>query len=156
MANSIFSDSWFSFQIDLTMEAWVTLVTNDNYAVGALTLAASLKRVNSTKKVAIMITNTVSDNIKNTLGEVFDDVIGVDAMDSGDIANLTLLDRTELGITFTKVILNYLQSCKVGGVSWHPHGLIRGFKIWTLASSLKLSLEQVSEKSLFSLELYIF
>ena len=104
MANSIFSYSWFSFQIDLTMEAWVTLVTNDNYAVGALTLAASLKRVKSTKKLVIMITNTVSDNIKNTLGEVFDDVIAVDAMDSGDIANLTLLDRTELGITFTKVI----------------------------------------------------
>ena len=86
------------------MEAWVTLVTNDNYAVGALTLAASLKRVKSTKKLAIMITNTVSENIKNTLREVFDDVIAVDAMDSGDIANLTLLDRTELGITFTKVI----------------------------------------------------
>jgi glycogenin glucosyltransferase len=86
------------------MEAWVTLVTNDNYAVGALTLAASLKRVSSTKKLAIMITNTVSDNIKNTLGEVFDDVIAVDAMDSDDIASLTLLDRTELGITFTKVI----------------------------------------------------
>jgi len=85
------------------MEAWVTLVTNDNYAVGALTLAASLKRVKSTKKLAIMITNTVSDSIKNTLGEVFDDVIAVDAMDSGDIANLTLLDRTELGITFTKI-----------------------------------------------------
>jgi glycogenin glucosyltransferase len=88
------------------MEAWVTLVTNDNYAVGALTLAASLKRVNSSKKLAIMITNTVSDNVKNTLEELFDDVIAVDEMDSGDIANLILLDRTELGITFTKVLLN--------------------------------------------------
>ena len=66
---------------------------------------ANRKRVYSTKKLAIMITNTVSDNIKNTLGEVFDEVIAVDEMDSGDIANLTLLDRTELGITFTKVIL---------------------------------------------------
>eukprot|EP00092_Neocalanus_flemingeri_P010086 GFUD01010869.1.p1 GENE.GFUD01010869.1~~GFUD01010869.1.p1 ORF type:complete len:346 (+),score=100.07 GFUD01010869.1:63-1040(+) len=85
------------------MEAWVTLVTNDNYAVGALTLAASLKRVKTTKKLAIMITNTVSENIKNTLDEVFDEVISVEAMDSGDMANLTLLERTELGITFTKV-----------------------------------------------------
>jgi len=81
----------------------VTLVTNDNYAVGALTLAASLKRVKTTKKLAIMITNTISDNIKKTLDEVFDDVISVEAMDSGDLANLTLLERTELGITFTKV-----------------------------------------------------
>ena len=81
----------------------MTLVTNDNYAVGALTLAASLKRVKTTKKLAIMITNTISDNIKKTLDEVFDDVISVEAMDSGDLANLTLLERTELGITFTKV-----------------------------------------------------
>jgi len=85
------------------MEAWVTLVTNDNYAVGALTLAASLKRVNTNKKLAIMITNTISEDILRTFDEVFDDVVSVEAMDSGDVANLVLLDRTELGITFTKV-----------------------------------------------------
>jgi len=85
------------------MEAWVTLVTNDSYAVGALTLAASLKRVQTTKKLAIMTTNCVSENIMKTFNEVFDDVISVEAMDSGDLANLTLLDRTELGITFTKI-----------------------------------------------------
>lgn len=89
--------------IVIVMEAWVTLVTNDNYAVGALTLAASLKRVQTTKKLAIMMTNSVSENIKKTFDEVFDDVISVEAMDSGDLANLTLLDRTELGITFTKI-----------------------------------------------------
>ena len=104
-----FVDFYFRYtltELFLKMEAWVTLVTNDNYAVGALTLAASLKRVKSTRKLAIMITNTVSDNVKNTLDEVFDDVISVEAMDSGDLANLTLLERTELGITFTKVVLN--------------------------------------------------
>jgi len=86
------------------MEAWVTLVTNDSYALGALTLAASLKRVNTTKRLAIMITSdTVSEDIQKTLKEVFDDVISVEAMDSGDLANLTLLERTELGVTFTKV-----------------------------------------------------
>jgi len=85
------------------MEAWVTLVTNDNYALGALTLAASLRRVKSTKKMVIMITNTLSKNFKNTLEEVFDEVILVNTMDSGDVPNLTLLERPELGITFTKV-----------------------------------------------------
>jgi len=85
------------------MEAWVTLVTNDNYALGALTLAASLRRVKSKKKMVIMITSTVSKNFKTILEEVFDEVILVDTMDSGDIPNLTLLDRPELGITFTKI-----------------------------------------------------
>jgi len=85
------------------MEAWVTLATNDDYAVGALTLAASLKRVQTSKKMVIMITKMISESVKKTLNEVFDDVVSVEEMDSGDIANLTLLDRTELGITFTKV-----------------------------------------------------
>jgi len=85
------------------MEAWVTLATNDDYAVGALTLAASLKRVQTSKKLVIMITKMISESVKKTLNEIFDDVVSVEEMDSGDIANLTLLDRTELGITFTKV-----------------------------------------------------
>ena len=47
------------------MEAWVTLTTNDEYSVGALTLAASLRRVHTTRhtdpshsivKLVIMIT----------------------------------------------------------------------------------------------------
>ena len=90
------------------MEAWVTLATNDDYAVGALTLAASLKRVQTSKKLVIMITKMISENVKKTLNEVFDDVVSVEEMDSGDIANLTLLDRTELGITFTKVFKDHL------------------------------------------------
>jgi len=85
------------------MEAWVTLATNDEYAVGALTLAASLRRVHTTKKLAIMITNMISENVKGALTESFDEVVSVEELDSGDIANLTLLDRTELGITFTKI-----------------------------------------------------
>jgi hypothetical protein len=31
------------------MEAWVTLTTNDSYSVGALALAASLRRVGTTR-----------------------------------------------------------------------------------------------------------
>jgi hypothetical protein len=34
---------------------------------------------------------------------VYDDVVHVEALDSGDFANLELLERPELGITFTKL-----------------------------------------------------
>ena len=88
------------------MEAWVTLATNDSYAVGALTLAHSLRRVQTTKKVVIMITEEVGDTMKKVLGEVFDQVTVVDPLDSKDVTHLELLDRTELGITFTKVNTN--------------------------------------------------
>jgi len=85
------------------MEAWVTLATNDSYAVGALTLAHSLKRVQTTRKVVIMITEEVTSSMKTVLEDVFDAVFTVEPLDSGDLAHLTLLDRTELGITFTKI-----------------------------------------------------
>ena len=83
----------------------MTLATNDNYAVGALTLAHSLKRVKTSKNVVIMITEEVTVDMKKVLEEVFDKVFVVDPLDSKDIAHLTLLDRTELGITYTKVDL---------------------------------------------------
>ena len=84
----------------------MTLATNDSYAVGALTLAHSLRRVQTTKKVVIMITEEVGDTMKKVLGEVFDQVTVVDPLDSKDVTHLELLDRTELGITFTKVDTN--------------------------------------------------
>ena len=84
----------------------MTLATNDSYAVGALTLAHSLRRVQTTKKVVIMITEEVGDTMKKVLGEVFDQVTVVDPLDSKDVTHLELLDRTELGITFTKVNIN--------------------------------------------------
>ena len=84
----------------------MTLATNDSYAVGALTLAHSLRRVQTTKKVVIMITEEVGDTMKKVLGEVFDQVTVVDPLDSKDVTHLELLDRTELGITLTKVNTN--------------------------------------------------
>ena len=45
------------------MEAWVTLATNDSYALGALTLAQSLKRVQTSKSLVVMITSQVSGAI---------------------------------------------------------------------------------------------
>ena len=85
------------------MEAWVTLATNDSYALGALPLAQSLKRVQTSKSLVVMITSQVSGEMRSVLEETFDKVVVVDPLDSKDIVNLKLLERTELGITFTKV-----------------------------------------------------
>jgi len=85
------------------MEAWVTLCTNDSYCLGALTLAASLKRVNTSRKLVCLVSKGVSSSMLPTLNKKFDEVVNVDELDSGDAANLKLLGRQELGITFTKL-----------------------------------------------------
>lgn len=44
----------------VTNESFVTLATNDSYSLGALTLAQSLKNVNTNRSLTILITNGVS------------------------------------------------------------------------------------------------
>lgn len=87
----------------MAAEAWVTLATNDSYAVGALVLAHSLKSVNTTRPLVVMITDQVSSAMRNRLGSVSCLVQEVNVMDSHDSAHLALLARPELGITFTKL-----------------------------------------------------
>jgi glycogenin glucosyltransferase len=84
-------------------KAWVTLATNDSYALGAVVLANSLKRVNSTGKLVVMITPGVSGAMRGVLESTFDSVTEVNVLDSLDATNLALLTRPELGITFTKL-----------------------------------------------------
>lgn len=50
----------FFFHLVASAEAWVTLATNDSYAIGALVLAHSLKSVSSTRPLIIMISDQVS------------------------------------------------------------------------------------------------
>uniref|UniRef100_A0A1B6DQD4 glycogenin glucosyltransferase n=1 Tax=Clastoptera arizonana TaxID=38151 RepID=A0A1B6DQD4_9HEMI len=83
--------------------AWVTLATNDSYSLGALVLAHSLKRVNTAHQLAILITPGVSQAMRTQLSAVYNLIEVVDVLDSKDEANLTLLARPELGITFTKL-----------------------------------------------------
>ena len=45
----------------------------------------------------------VSDPMKYQLSTMFDEVVDVNALDSKDKINLALLERPELGITFTKL-----------------------------------------------------
>uniref|UniRef100_A0A915M9T6 glycogenin glucosyltransferase n=1 Tax=Meloidogyne javanica TaxID=6303 RepID=A0A915M9T6_MELJA len=83
--------------------AWVTLATNDGYAVGALVLAHSLRNVGTTHKLHVLYTSGVSFNLRNKLEEVFDNSTEVNVLDSGDEANLALIGRPDLGVTFTKL-----------------------------------------------------
>uniref|UniRef100_A0A0A9XQS4 glycogenin glucosyltransferase n=3 Tax=Lygus hesperus TaxID=30085 RepID=A0A0A9XQS4_LYGHE len=86
-----------------TGQAWVTLATNDSYALGALVLAQSLKRNNTIHQLAVLITPGVSPAMREALSSAFDVVKEVDVLDSQDAANLALLARPDLGVTFTKL-----------------------------------------------------
>jgi len=47
--------------------AWVTLATNDGYAVGALVLAHSLRNVGTSHKLHVLYTSGVSFNLRSFL-----------------------------------------------------------------------------------------
>jgi len=88
---------------DASTQAWVTLATNDSYALGALVLASSLRRSGTTRKIVIMTSDHLSEPMRHQLNVVFDEVVNVNILDSKDKINLALLERPELGITFTKL-----------------------------------------------------
>lgn len=83
--------------------AWVTLTTNDTYSLGALVLAHSLKRAGTAHQLAVLVTPTVSEAMRDRLKAVYNVVQEVNVLDSQDAANLALLKRPELGVTFTKL-----------------------------------------------------
>nr|CAD7427209.1 unnamed protein product [Timema monikensis] len=83
--------------------AWVTLVTNDSYALGALVLAHSLICANTKHNLVVLVTPGVTSSMRDHLKTIFNEVKEVNVLDSKDEANLALLSRPELGITFTKL-----------------------------------------------------
>ncbi|XP_077987704.1 glycogenin-1-like isoform X2 [Glandiceps talaboti] len=84
-------------------EAFVTLTTNDTYAYGALVLGHSLRAAGTSRRLAVMVTPGVTSRMRQLLSDVFDNITQVDPLDSNDEANLALLTRPELGITFSKL-----------------------------------------------------
>ncbi|OZC09034.1 hypothetical protein X798_03965 [Onchocerca flexuosa] len=84
-------------------EAWVTLATSDGYAIGALVLAHSLKVQHTTKQLHCMVTSGVSQQLREELAATFDAISMVDVLNSEDTANLRLIGRPDLGVTFTKI-----------------------------------------------------
>lgn len=87
----------------MSSEAFVTLATNDGYALGALVVAQSLRKVGTQRRLVVLISKTLSDLLRRTLETSFDEVIVVDELNSNDSEHLKLLSRPELGVTFTKI-----------------------------------------------------
>lgn len=84
-------------------EAFVTLATNDVYAVGAVVWAYSLRRQRTTRKIVAIVTPGVTGDMLTHMQTVFDDVVVVNVLDSQDQAHLALMKRPELGVTLTKL-----------------------------------------------------
>ncbi|KAM7376133.1 hypothetical protein PAMP_005879 [Pampus punctatissimus] len=84
-------------------QAFVTLATNDSYAKGAMVLGQSLRNHNTNKQLVVLLGPHVAEPCRDALRSIYDEVIVVDVMDSGDAAHLSLMKRPDLGVTFTKL-----------------------------------------------------
>jgi len=84
-------------------EAYVTIATNDTYAMGALVLSASLRNVGSSRSKAILVTPDVSQRMRTLLEQSYDLVQSVDVINSNDDKILAVMKRPELGVTLTKI-----------------------------------------------------
>uniref|UniRef100_UPI00398E40A5 glycogenin-2 isoform X2 n=1 Tax=Pristiophorus japonicus TaxID=55135 RepID=UPI00398E40A5 len=87
----------------VTDQAFVTLATDDRYCQGALVLCQSLRLLETSRRLVVLFTPQVSSNMRYALERLFDEVVEVNVLDSGDSAHLALLRRPELGVTFTKI-----------------------------------------------------
>lgn len=95
-------------------QAFVTLATNDSYALGALVLGHSLRKVQTTRSLCVMVTSLTSLTMRKALQSVYDEVVEVDLIDSGDRTRLALMNRPDLGMTFTKIrcwLLDQYEKC---------------------------------------------
>jgi hypothetical protein len=54
-----------SVAVSVPDEAWVTLATNDSYALGGLVLANSLRRAKTTRKIVIMVSNGITEAMRS-------------------------------------------------------------------------------------------
>ena len=74
-------------------EAYVTLATNDVYAVGAMVLAYSIRATCTARQLVVMVTQDVSGAMREVMTQFFDVVFEVSPIDSNDFDNLSLLNR---------------------------------------------------------------
>ncbi|KAJ3283213.1 glycogenin glucosyltransferase, partial [Borealophlyctis nickersoniae] len=84
--------------------AFATLLTSDSYLPGALVLGGSIKATGTAHAVVALVTpESVSALAVQDLHRIFDQVLFVPTVRSNDVANLGLLGRRELDITYTKI-----------------------------------------------------
>ena len=96
-------------KLDSSRQAFVTMVTTDNYVAGALVLAYSLRDVGTTRSIECIVTSNVSEESIGIMQKVFNQVHIFDQIDSGSTDKLMLLGRPELGCTVTKMYLWKLE-----------------------------------------------
>src|SRR5258708_24673986 len=94
---------------DFCRQAFVTMVTTDNYVSGALLLAYSLRDTGTTHSIECIATSDISEESIGIMRKVFNHVHIFDRLDSGSTDNLLLLGRPELGCTVTKMYLWKLE-----------------------------------------------
>ncbi|KNE60237.1 hypothetical protein AMAG_05650 [Allomyces macrogynus ATCC 38327] len=88
---------------DEPRKAWVTLLTSDAYADGALVLATSLRAVGTQYPIMCLHTNHVRAHTRTRLAAAFDRVIPVGPIFVDDPRLALLNGRPELRTSFTKL-----------------------------------------------------
>ena len=94
--------------------AYVTLATNNGYCPGALVLAYSLRHLGAQFPLVCLVTPDVDREWRDRLEEIFQEVVEVPTLRSTDTANLRLLGRPDLDITYTKFHLWRLDQFEKG------------------------------------------
>ena len=84
-------------------EAYVTLITNESYYHGAITLGISLSKTRTKRLKVVLVSPNVPNHLRSKLSCIWDQVIQVEVLDSHDLNNLSLIGRPELGVTFSKL-----------------------------------------------------
>jgi len=87
----------------MAKNAFVTLATSDEYGIGALVLAQSIRNVGTNADIVILISNGVSPKLADSLNSIFTKVIKINELNSGNTEILNLINRPELGVTISKI-----------------------------------------------------
>jgi len=84
-------------------EAFVSFIADDQYASGAKVLGLSLRNSETSRKIVLLVTDSVCSTIRDQLSQIWDELIDVEPLFTTDEENLALTKRPELGVTFTKL-----------------------------------------------------
>ncbi|KAI3406182.2 GLG2 [Candida oxycetoniae] len=87
-------------------KAYVTLLVGESYLPGVLLLGRKLRELKTAYKLAILLnTETISQDLQDLIATVYDDIIAVNTIHSPLIKLKEALNRPELSITYTKLLL---------------------------------------------------
>ncbi|XP_077536233.1 glycogenin-1-like [Haemaphysalis longicornis] len=65
-------------------QSWVTLATNDIYAIGAVVLGYSLREAKTSHKLTVLVNEDVGDVTRHLLGQVFDEILPLTQLSGAD------------------------------------------------------------------------